>query len=663
MGVGRLQSLLQSVRRSKLCVWAVVLALTLGPVPTAAHAEGGPLAWQGQMKDRVTGTAMSADGSLVAFGSRSGEVWLVRRDGETVARWQAPNAVNGVAMSADGSSLAVVADNQQIYLLNGAGQVQWQAATQGAGYSVALADDGNRVAVGTWDGVLQVFDRQGAPLWEQRLTDRVYALAFSARGERLLSGLRRGTVTLWNGEGGALWAQEMDSAVRGLALSGQADLIAAGTEAGQFALLDGQGATLRQQPLGRGPLRGVAMDADGSRIAVAADDGQLYLFERSGDLILRQAIFTQLYSVALSADGQWLSIGAGDGAVGSMTLAGAQEARQTGLCTRWLSRAGLATGLLAVIAATTLLLTRTATGRRQQRRVGVFWRRIWRHRVAYLLVMPSLLLLIVFSYYPAYSAIFHAFTRWSPGISTEFVGLANFRKALQDQYLWIGVGNLLILLITGALKAVTMPLLVAELVFHLRSARARYAYRMTYVLPMVVPGMVATLLWRMIYDPEIGLINQTLRPLGLGSLARPWLADAGTALGALIFMGFPWVGTIAFLVYYAALIEIPEETLDATRIDGATGWRRIWYIDIPLVSPQLKLMLLLSYIGRMQGFQDILVMTGGGPASSTYVPALEMYYAAFRFGDFGYASAIAMLLFVVILGGSILSRRQSRSQV
>jgi ABC-type sugar transport system permease subunit len=211
------------------------------------------------------------------------------------------------------------------------------------------------------------------------------------------------------------------------------------------------------------------------------------------------------------------------------------------------------------------------------------------------------------------------------------------------------------------LKVSCVPLLVAELVFNLRSTRARYLYRMLFSLPMVVPGMVGILLWQMIYNPEIGLINQILQAVGLSSWARPWLADSNTALASIIFMGFPWVGTIAFLIYYAGLIDIPEEIFDASRMDGATNLRRFWHIDLPLIAPQIRLMILFAYIGRMQGFQDILVMTGGGPGSATYVPALEMYFSAFRFGNFGYASSIATMLFLVILVGTILVRRQPRS--
>ena len=446
-----------------------------------------------------------------------------------------------------------------------------------------------------------------------------------------------------------------------MALSAQANRVAAGTDTGQLLVLDGEGASVAERSLGTVPVRGVALSADGALLAAATDGGQLFLLNQAGEVTLQQALCGQLYAVALSAGAQQLSAGCGDGTAGTLTLAGARAAGAAGARTRQVQLGIAIVGLALVAAGGGYFLVATQRGRRQQARVAKSLHTIWRHRVAYFLILPSLTLVILFSYYPAYSAIIHAFTKWSPGLSSEFVGLANFRKAFADQYLWAGLGNLLIILLADGLKVLVMPLLVAELIFHLRNTHARYSYRMVYVLPMVVPGMVAILLWRMIYNPEIGLANQFLQAIGRPEWRRAWLGDAGTALGSIIFMGFPWVGTIAFLIYYAGLMDISDETIDASRIDGAMGLRRVLAIDLPLIAPQLRLMLLLTYIGSMQHFQGILVMTGGGPGTATYVPALEMYFAAFRFGDFGYASAIATLLFMVILIITVFTRRQPRT--
>ncbi len=641
-----------------ILVFAILLALA--PPYRRAAADEGPFAWQAKMADRVASTAMSADGSMIVYGSRSGEVWITKPSGETVARWQAPNAVSAVAMTGDGSRIAVVSDNQQLFLLDVAAKTVWDAPINGSGVSVAVTADGSRVAAGTWDGAIQAFDNKGSPLWQQVASDRVYALAYAGGGHALVSGTRRGIVSLWDDQGNEQWTVQSDTAVRSIAVSQNGELIVAGNEAGLVYILDARGAVSVQKAIAARTLRAIAMDTTGSHIALASDDGQLYVIDPTGQILLQQTVCASLSAVSISANGQRLSVGCGDGTAGILNLTSAQQTQASTQRTRQLTLIGAVLALAAVIAATLYLLRATAAGRRRTQGWHRLVRTVWQHRVAYFLIIPSLTLLIVFSYYPAFSAVFHAFTKWSPGLSTEYIGLENFRKAFSDSYLWVGLANLVILLIAAMLKVTIMPLVAAELVFHLRHEQARYGYRILYVLPMVVPAMVETLLWRMIYNPEIGLINQTLNLFGLAEWARPWLGSAQTALGAIVFMGFPWVGTIAFLIYYAALMEIPDETIDAAKIDGATGALRIRYIDIPQIAPKIGLMVLLAYIGRMQGFQDILVLTGGGPASATYVPALEMYYAAFRFGDFGYASAIAMMLFVVILFFTLIGRRQPR---
>jgi ABC-type sugar transport system permease subunit len=234
---------------------------------------------------------------------------------------------------------------------------------------------------------------------------------------------------------------------------------------------------------------------------------------------------------------------------------------------------------------------------------------------------------------------------------------------LEDEYLQAGFVNVALIVATTVLKDLTVPLLVAELIFHLRWPRLQYWLRTLFVAPLVVPSMATILLWGQIYHPNTGLINNLLRSLGLGQLAQPWLGNERTALAAIIFIGFPWVVVLPFLVYLGGLMNLPGELLDAARVDGAGVWRRLWSIDVPLLAPQFKLCAVLGFIFQMQGFWFILVLTGGGPIDATYTPSLEMYYAAFRFGKYGYASAIALVLFAVIMVGTVLNMALIKSSV
>lgn len=278
---------------------------------------------------------------------------------------------------------------------------------------------------------------------------------------------------------------------------------------------------------------------------------------------------------------------------------------------------------------------------------------------AYLFLLPTLLLVGYFSYYPAYTAITRAFTDWDGLNVPNFTGLENFQRALSDPVmgqaslnmgLWVGLGLLL---------AVVPPLLISELIFHLRGRRRQYAYRILFVLPIVIPSLVLLLVWGSFYRSD-GLLNALLGAVGLEGLRHDWLSDPGTALLSLIFIGFPYIDAFNFLLLYAGLQNISDDVFDAAKIDGATGWRRVLRVDLPLLRPQLALIALLAIIGNVQYFISPLVLTSGGPGYATTVPALLMYQTATRDGEYGYAMAIAVLLMILVVALTGLSRLLSR---
>jgi raffinose/stachyose/melibiose transport system permease protein len=272
-----------------------------------------------------------------------------------------------------------------------------------------------------------------------------------------------------------------------------------------------------------------------------------------------------------------------------------------------------------------------------------------------LMLAPTLVLLALFNYYPAVLGLSRAFTRWETGEEPQWIGLGNFVAMWHDEFPRLSLRNLLILLVANVLKTLTMPLLVAELLMSLRSPRWQYFMRTAFILPMVVPGMVTMLLWSFIYDGSVGLLNQILETLGMGALTRSWLGDSGTALWAIIGIGFPWAGGLALLIYLAGLNAISGDVWDSCQVDGVGGLKRVWYVDLPLLLPQVRLLVILTLIGVLQDFGSILVLTGGGPGLATHVPALHMYFQAFRFGHMGYAAAIGLTLFVAIFTLSLLN--------
>ncbi|MCX7796882.1 MAG: sugar ABC transporter permease [bacterium] len=287
---------------------------------------------------------------------------------------------------------------------------------------------------------------------------------------------------------------------------------------------------------------------------------------------------------------------------------------------------------------------------------------VYKNKFIYLSLVPTFALLLTFNYYPAINALYHSLFEWD-GIGYEkFIGIKNFVNLFKDPVFIIALRNVSILAISGVIISITFPLLAAELTFNLRNLKMQYLYRTMFVVPMVVPGIVVLLLWGFIYRPD-GLLNNFLTILGLGSLTRPWLGDFNTALFALIFIGFPWIGSFNYLIYLAGLQSINKELFESSIIDGATRLQQIFYIDIPMILGQIKLILILTIIGVMQGYTTQVVLTQGGPGYSTMVPGMYMYNSAFLYYRMGYGCAIGTFLFGVILFLTIVSRRYIQAPI
>ncbi len=301
-----------------------------------------------------------------------------------------------------------------------------------------------------------------------------------------------------------------------------------------------------------------------------------------------------------------------------------------------------------------------------------FFATVYKHKTAYLMLTPSLALILLFQYYNVFQAFYYAFTDWSLATKTmrevSFIGFDNFVKMFTEGYFLLGVKNLLIMMVCSFAKLLTVPLLLAELVFAMRtktgeSSKRRYWFRLLLVLPMVVPGVVSTLMWSNIYDPEIGALNSLLEAVGLDSWTRVWLGNEKTALWAIIFMGFPFVNSFAFLVYYGALINIPADLFEAAKVDGSNPAWNFFHIHLPLISPQMKMLIITTFIGAVQDYGGVYLLTKGGPGYATYVPGLELYYAATKFGQYGYACAMGLVMFIVILIGSIINMRMKTQEL
>ena len=280
--------------------------------------------------------------------------------------------------------------------------------------------------------------------------------------------------------------------------------------------------------------------------------------------------------------------------------------------------------------------------------------------MGYLFIAPTFVFILAFSYYPAIRALVGAFTQWDGFNPPIWVGLANFIQAFHDPVFLASLWHVGLWTLIGIPLALVPPFIVAELVFHLRSTRAQYVYRTLFVIPMVLPAVVGLFIWEYIYEPT-GLLNALLKDMGLGFLRHAWLANPQYALWAVILLGFPWISAFNLLIYYAGLQAISGELLDAAEVDGASRWTRIRKIDLPLVMPQVKLLLILSIVGVSQNLLTPLLLTGGGPGTSTTTPVFYMYQTAIDYDQYGYGMAIAFMLFVVVMALALINMRYFQS--
>lgn len=286
-------------------------------------------------------------------------------------------------------------------------------------------------------------------------------------------------------------------------------------------------------------------------------------------------------------------------------------------------------------------------------------REIWRARRRYIALLPILALLGLFSYYPPMMGLYYSVTNFN-GVTARFIGLRNFVEMSTDWMLRASVPNLFVLLIAGIFVGTIPPLVVAELIYSVLSKKASDFYRTAFMIPTLVPGITVIMTWRYIYHYRYGLVNGLLSAVGLGFLRHDWLGSYDTALPSLIFFGFPWINATSMLILLSALLDVPPELMDAFRLDSSSTLRRIRYIDLPYLAGALRLVLIAIVIGSAQGFGLQFALTGGGPGTATLVPAYHMYRQAFNGSRFGYASAMGLVLFVVMLGITLLIRRHLR---
>jgi raffinose/stachyose/melibiose transport system permease protein len=281
--------------------------------------------------------------------------------------------------------------------------------------------------------------------------------------------------------------------------------------------------------------------------------------------------------------------------------------------------------------------TRPGAGRSQLRR---------RLEIA-LFISPALVLYLVFVVLPIALAAYYSLYHWNGlGPINDFIGLGNYRRAFQDDAFRKAITHNFILV--GLSLAVQGPLALGLALLLNRRLRGRALLRLVTFAPYVISEAITAVLWLLILQPD-GLLDKTLQAAGLGSLVHLWLADTGLVLYTLfVVITWKYVG-FAIILFLAGLQGIPNELHEAAAIDGAGELRRIRHITIPLLGPTIRIWAFLTIIGSLQLFDLVWIMTLGGPANASNTMATYMIDRGFTRSQFGYGSAVAVILFAISL--------------
>ncbi|MEI8243022.1 MAG: ABC transporter permease subunit [bacterium] len=297
------------------------------------------------------------------------------------------------------------------------------------------------------------------------------------------------------------------------------------------------------------------------------------------------------------------------------------------------------------------------------------WRGVRYHWPIYLFVLPTLLLIGLFVYYPAASGVFHSFFRWNGSDISEFVGFKNYVDLCKSTEFW---RSFEVALVLGAWNVLKMApaLLVAVCIHRCRSVPMQFFYRAMFVIPMVIPGLVIVLIWRsFFFEATTGYMNRFLLSTGLfdllvqcdrwfhwGGIFVPgqmpaWLGDPRLILVACIVWGFPWVGSFAVLTYLAKLQGISKDVYEAANMDGANWWTTFTRVELPLIMGSVYLLLVFVIIDTIKDAGMVMALAGiyGGPGGKVTVPALFMIRKAFIEQQMGYACAVGIILTIVVI--------------
>ncbi len=270
--------------------------------------------------------------------------------------------------------------------------------------------------------------------------------------------------------------------------------------------------------------------------------------------------------------------------------------------------------------------------------------------IGLLFISPAIIGMALFTIVPMLQSLYYSFTDYNILQPPYWVGLENYEDLFDDRVFWIGLSNTLIMVFLALPLHIVFNLVMA---FLLNSKiRGLAIYRTIFYIPSITPVVASAIVWMWIFNGQYGVLNEILGWFGIQPIG--WLTDPDWVKPALIFMG-AWFGGNTILIYLAGLQEVPADLIESAELDGANAWQKTWSITLPMISPVIFYTIIINIIGYFQYFTEAWVMTAnregaaGGPANSAMFYSMYLYQNAFQQLKMGYASAMAWILFVIVL--------------
>jgi len=271
----------------------------------------------------------------------------------------------------------------------------------------------------------------------------------------------------------------------------------------------------------------------------------------------------------------------------------------------------------------------------------------------YLLVSPYLVFVTVFVVFPVLFCFFLTFNKWNIISPMKYIGIDNYSRLFHDRLFWKSIGNTLKFL----LLHIPLQLIVSLFLAYLLNQKLKAApfFRASFFMPVIVSGVVVTILWQQLLGNDTGLINRLLAPVGISKIG--WLVDPDVAIYSIAIMA-TWKNLGLYVILFlVGLQTVPTQYYEAAKMEGASRWQQFYHITLPMINPTIFMVVILSTIGGFSLFIEPYIMTGGGPLNTTLSAVLYIYKQAFQYYNMGYSATLGFFYALMIMTVVVIQKK------